>query len=294
MSSFGNFAEAELIAASSKSQRIALGLFPAASKWFRISEKDLSYVIHVILGSKPKIQVIVLLLILAWMVYSWKNIYAQTLKVLSQDHSPKFARSWTAWSVPNIKIWLSSPWSLSKSKNCSPFSSSWYSRGNTGISALISRLDDWCLSFLCCLIVLPKFSLCERFAMVVADIFANSLAMMRCGGSSDVSAVSLILLFTLVNWTLICEGGLCSFNCSITLSPKSSLIFALYWPFLLKSHSYERTSFTRSFWKTYINPFLIIFCYLFCEDTNSINSTIGWSIWLALLFPKLNMICLYF
>ena len=43
--------------------------------------------------------------------------------------------------------------------------------------------------------------------MVVADIFANSLAMMLCGGSSEVSAVSLILLFDLVNSTLISEGG---------------------------------------------------------------------------------------
>ena len=107
-----------------------------------------------------------------------------------------------------------------KSKNCSLFSDSWYSRGNTGISALISGLGGWCLSFLCCLIVLPKFSLRRRFAMVVAAIFANSLGMMRCGGSSEASAVSLILLFTLVNSTLAWEGGwVCSFNCS--LSPKS-------------------------------------------------------------------------
>ena len=63
MSAFGEVPEAELIAASSKSQRI--GSFPAASTWFRISEKNLSYVILVLLGNNLKIQGIVLLLILA-------------------------------------------------------------------------------------------------------------------------------------------------------------------------------------------------------------------------------------
>ena len=47
----------------------------------------------------------------------------------------------------------------------------------------------------------PKFSLRGKFAMVATDVFANSLAMMRCGSSSD-SVVSLILLFTLVSSTL--------------------------------------------------------------------------------------------
>ena len=65
MSAFGKVAEAELIAARSKSQRIVFGSFPAANTWFRISEKNLSYVILAILGNKPKIQGIVLLLILA-------------------------------------------------------------------------------------------------------------------------------------------------------------------------------------------------------------------------------------
>ena len=46
--------------------------------------------------------------------------------------------------------------------------------------------------------------------MVAADIFANSLAMMRCGGSSEDSAVSLILLFTLVNSTLTWEVDKCA------------------------------------------------------------------------------------
>ena len=109
----------------------------------------------------------------------------------------------------------------SNGKNCSPFSDSWYSRGNTAISAIISGLGGWCLSFLCCLIVLPKLPLRGRFAMVGTDIFPNSLAMMHCGGSSEDSAVSLILLFTLVNSTLSCEGGwVCYFNCSITLLAK--------------------------------------------------------------------------
>ena len=240
MSAFGKVAEAELIAASSKSQRIVFGSFPAASTWFRISEKNLSYVILVFLGNKPKIQGIVLLLILAWMVYNWKTICGQKLKVPSQYHSPKFARSWAAWSVPTIKIRSSSPWPLPKSKHNFQFSDSWYSRGNTGISVSISGLGGWCLLFFCCLIVLPEFSFRGRFAMVAADIFANSLAMMSCGGSSDVSAVSLILLFTLVNSTLTCRGGcVCSFNYAITLSPKSSLIFVLYRPFLFNSHSYD-------------------------------------------------------
>ena len=130
--------------------------------------------------------------------------------------------------------------------------------------SIVSLLSD-CPSY-----VFSWWKVCH----VTADIFANSLAMMPCGGSSEVSAVSLILLFTLVHWTLTCKGGwVCSFNCSIMLSPKSSLIFALHWPFLRNSHSYERTSFARSFWKTYINPFLIIFGFLFCEDTNSIILT---------------------
>ena len=55
MSAFGKVAEAELIAASSKSQRIVFGSLPVASTWFRISEKNLSYVILVLLGTKPKI-----------------------------------------------------------------------------------------------------------------------------------------------------------------------------------------------------------------------------------------------
>ena len=142
-SAFGKVAEAELIAASSKSQRIVFGSFPAATTWFRICEKNMSYAFLLLLGNKPKIQGIVLLLILAWMVYNWKNICGQTLKVQSQYHSPEFARSWTAWSVPNIKIRLSSPWPLSKSKNCSTFSDSWYSRGNTGISALVFGLGGY-------------------------------------------------------------------------------------------------------------------------------------------------------
>ena len=231
------------------------------------------YVILVLLRNNPKIQGIVLLLFLAWMVCNWKNICRQALKVPSHYHSPDFARSWTAWSVPNIKTRSSSPWPLSKSKNCSSFSDRWCSRGNTGISAFISGFGGWCPSFLWCIIVFPLFSLGGRLAMVAADIFANSLAMMCCGGSSDVSAVSLILLFTLVNSTLTCRGGcFCSFNYAITLSPKSSLIFALHRPFLFNSQSYELTSFARSFWKTYINSFIIIFCFLFCEETNSIIS----------------------
>ena len=64
MSAFGKVAEAELVAASSKSQRIVFGSFPAAGTSFRISEKNLPYVILVSLGNKPKIQGIVLLLIL--------------------------------------------------------------------------------------------------------------------------------------------------------------------------------------------------------------------------------------
>ena len=40
--------------------------------------------------------------------------------------------------------------------------------------------------------------------MVVAGIFANSLVMMRCGGPSEVLAVSVILLVTLINSTLTC------------------------------------------------------------------------------------------
>ena len=124
MSAFGKIAETQLFEANSKSQRIVFGSFLAASTWFRISENNLSYVILVFLGNKPKIQGIVLLLILAWMVYNWKNICGQTLKVPSQYHSPKFARSWTAWSVPAIKIRSSSSWPLSKSKHNFQFSNS--------------------------------------------------------------------------------------------------------------------------------------------------------------------------
>ena len=70
--------------------------------------------------------------------------------------------------------------------------------------------------------------------MVAADTFVNSLAMICLGGSSEILVVSLILSFTLVNSALTCEGGcVCSFNCPITSSSKSSLIFALHWPFLL-------------------------------------------------------------
>ena len=68
MSAFGKVAEAELIPASLKSQ-IVFGSFSAASTWFRIPKKNLLYVILVLLGNKPKIQGIVLLLILALMVY---------------------------------------------------------------------------------------------------------------------------------------------------------------------------------------------------------------------------------
>ena len=128
----------------------------------------------------------------------------------------------------------------------------------------------WLVSVVSLLSDCPKFSLRGKFAMVATDVFANSLAMMRCGSSSEDSVVSWILLFTLVSSTLTWEGG---WVCSITLSPKSSLVFALHWPFLRNSHSYERTSFARSLWKTYTNPFLIIFYFLFCEDTNSIIST---------------------
>ena len=62
---FGEVAGAELIATNSKSQRIVFGSFPAASTWFRISKKNLPYVIFVLLGNTPKIQGIVLMLILA-------------------------------------------------------------------------------------------------------------------------------------------------------------------------------------------------------------------------------------
>ena len=65
MSASGKVAEAGLIASSSKSQRIVFGSFQAVSTWFRISEKNLSYVVLVLLGIEPKIQGIVLLLILA-------------------------------------------------------------------------------------------------------------------------------------------------------------------------------------------------------------------------------------
>ena len=64
MSALGKVAKAELIVASLKSQIIVFGSFPAAITWFRISEKSLSYVILVLLGNKPKIQGIVLLLFL--------------------------------------------------------------------------------------------------------------------------------------------------------------------------------------------------------------------------------------
>ena len=173
------------------------------------------------------------------MVYNWENICGQTLKVPSHYHSPDFARSWTAWSVSNIKTRSSSPWPLSKllpvfwhlvlkgkHKNLSLYFWIWW------LMSIISLMHN-CLSIV--------FSwLGGRFAMVAADIFANSLAMMSCGGSSDVSAVSLILLFTLVNSTLTCRGGcVCSFNYAITLSPKLSLIFVLYRPFLFNSHSYD-------------------------------------------------------
>ena len=93
LSPFGKVADAELIAVSSKAQRIVLGSFPAASTWFYISEKNLAYVILVSLGNKPKIQGIVLLLFLAWMVNNWKNVFVQTLKPPSQYRSPEFARS---------------------------------------------------------------------------------------------------------------------------------------------------------------------------------------------------------
>ena len=125
------------------------------------------------------------------------------LNVSSQYHSSKLTKSWTAWSVANIKSQSSSPWLLPKIKKCSSFSDSWYSRDITGSPALISGLGGWCLSFLWCLIVLPKFSLHGRFiAIVAADTFAYLLAMVSCGVSSVVSALYLILLFTLLNATL--------------------------------------------------------------------------------------------
>lgn len=87
--------------------------------------------------------------------------------------------------------------------------------------------------------------------MVGTDTFANSLAMMRCGGASEVSAVSLIVLIALVRFTFNYKGGwVCSVNFAITVSSKSSLMFSLHWPFLLNSHSYEHASFARSFLKT--------------------------------------------
>ena len=54
------------------------------------------------------------------------------------------------FQLANIKIRSSSPWPLSKSKNCSPFSDSWHSRGIRGISGLISGLGGWCLPFVWC------------------------------------------------------------------------------------------------------------------------------------------------
>ena len=194
MSAFGKIAEAQLIETNSKSQRIVCGSFLAASTWFRISENNLSYVILVFLGNKPKVQGIVLLLILAWMVYNWKNICGQTLKVPSQYHSP----SLICTNYQNSIVVAMAP---AKSKHNFQFSDSWYSRGNTGISALISGLRDWCVLFFWCLIVLPEFSFRGRFAMVAVDIFANSLAMMF---------VSLILLSTLVNSTLTCQMDECA------------------------------------------------------------------------------------
>ena len=115
----------------------------------------------------------------------------------------KLTKSWTAWSMANIKSRSSSPWLLPKSKKCSPFSDNWYSRDNTGSPALISGLRGWCFSFLWCLIVLPKFSFYGGFiAIVAADTFAYLLAVVSCGVSSVVSALYLILLFTLLNATL--------------------------------------------------------------------------------------------
>ena len=145
MSAFGKVAEAELISASSKLQRTAFGPFSAGSSWFCVSEKDLSYIFLVLLGNKPKIRFAIISSMNGMQLEKYLCASAESPIT---DHSTNLAKSWTAWSVSNIKIQSSLLRPLSKSKACSPLTDSWYSRGNTGISVLISGLRGWCLSFL--------------------------------------------------------------------------------------------------------------------------------------------------
>lgn len=127
MSTFGNVAETELIAASSKSERIVFGLFPEACMWFPISKNKSVFSLFcqaTILKHRE-----LLCRCFQHELYSIeKHLWADAKSLITL---PIFQISKKLDSLICHKYQKSIKASLSKSRNCSTFSDNWYCKGNT-------------------------------------------------------------------------------------------------------------------------------------------------------------------
>lgn len=189
-------------------------------------------------------------LALTWTVYTWKNTSGHNLNVPSPNYSSDTDVKCITSLVVNMKILLMSPIPLSNNKNCSPFNICWYSIGKLGISALFIGLTGCSSSFLCHLMVLLKRKSFGKFTDAASNAIERAAARNCWGESSVSSGRSLIELLMRTTSQFVWDGAwVWLFVWPTMLSPSSTYILFLQWPFRRSWHWKNCTWFAKSFWK---------------------------------------------
>ena len=114
-------------------------------------------------------------LICVWIVYIWKNISEQTLKVPSPVQFRDCESSWRLRFVQKMEIPSASLCPLWNIRNCSLQQDRWYSRRSTGTFSLLAGFSSCWLACFCKCIPLLMWCRAGKLMAAAPDVPPSSL-----------------------------------------------------------------------------------------------------------------------